>query len=95
MVEFLQCQLRLFVFMSRCLFHSPVTAGDQATTPTDEQRFAVFQKDLVMNVFRNGVFGSFRHIPLLTGVFMFFDYLLLLLQLQCCCLEAHRILQCR
>jgi len=35
--------------------------------PTDEQLREVFQKDLIMNVFRNGVFGSFRHIPFLSG----------------------------
>jgi len=37
------------------------------TRPTDEQLSAVFQKDLVMNVFRDGELGSFRHIPLLSG----------------------------
>jgi len=68
----------MFVFVSRCLFYSPVTAGDQVTTPTDEQLPAVFQKDLVMNVFRNGAFGSFRHISLQSGCFWFIRLLLIL-----------------
>jgi len=59
--------------MSRCLFYSPVTDGDQVT---DEQLSAVFQKDLIMNVFRNGVFGSFRHIALMSGSFLFVTYLI-------------------
>ena len=55
------------VFLSRCLLYSPVTDSDQATVPTHQQLSAVFQKGLVMNVFRDGVFGSFRHIPLMSG----------------------------
>jgi len=51
------------------LFYSPVTASGQVTLPTDEQLSAVFKKDLVVNVFRDGVFGSFRHIPLVSGCF--------------------------
>ena len=54
-------------FLSRCLFYSPMTAGSEVTRPTDEQLSAVIQKDLVMNVFRDGELGSFRHIPLLSG----------------------------
>ena len=42
--------------------------------PTDEQLSDVFQKDLVMNVFRNGAFGSFRHVPLQSGCFDFVAY---------------------
>ena len=57
----------LRLFRSRCLLYSPVTADDQATVPTQEQLSVVFQKDLVMNVFRDGKFGSFRHLPLLSG----------------------------
>jgi len=57
----------LRLFRSRCLLYSPVTADDQATVPTQEQLSVVFHKDLVMNVFRDGKFGSFRHLPLLSG----------------------------
>jgi len=57
----------VFVFLSRCLFYSPLTDTGQVTIPTDEQLSAVFKKDLVMNIFRNGVFGSFRHIALHSG----------------------------
>ena len=54
---------------SRCLFYSPLTGDGSVTMPTDEQLSAVFQKDLVMNIFRNGIFGSFRHISLLSGTY--------------------------
>ena len=57
----------LTVFLSRCLLYSQVDSNCQAAAPTDEQLSAVFLKNLVMNVFRDGVFGSFRHIPLLSG----------------------------
>ena len=57
----------MFVFLSRCLLYSPVSASDKVTRPTDEQLSAVFKKDLAMNVFRDGVFGSFRHLPLISG----------------------------
>ena len=57
----------MFLVPSRCLFYSSLTDGGEVTVPTDEQLSAVFRKDLVMNVFRNGVFGSFRHSPLLSG----------------------------
>jgi len=57
----------MFVFLSRCLLYSLVSASDKVTRPTDEQLSAVFKKDLAMNVFRDGVFGSFRHLPLISG----------------------------
>jgi len=69
------------VLLSRCLLHSPVTASSELLVPTDEQLSAVFQKDLVMNVFRDGVFGSFRHIPLLSGwlsIYLFIIHLFIL-----------------
>jgi len=57
----------LFVFVSRCLFYSPISGSSQANVPTDEQLREAFEKDLIMNVFRNGEFGSFRHIPFQSG----------------------------
>jgi len=60
------------VCLLRCLFYTPVTDSSQLTVPTDEQLAEVYQNDLVMNVFRNGVFGSFRHILLLSGGFSVF-----------------------
>jgi len=51
----------------RCLLYSPLAANSQATKPTDAELSAVFQKDLLVNVFRDGVFGSFRHILLPSG----------------------------
>ena len=75
--------MHMFVLQSRCLFYTPLTASGQVTKPTDEQLSVVFQKDLVMNIFRDGVFGSFRHISLSSGCFWFItrpfivvDYLL-------------------
>jgi len=56
------------VLVSRCLLYSPVTVASELIVPTQEQLSAVFQKDLAMNVFRDGVFGSFRHISLLSGL---------------------------
>ena len=44
--------------------------------PTDEELSAIFQNDLVINVFRDGVFGSFRHIPLLSGCFFVYFVLI-------------------
>ena len=69
------------VFPSRCLFYSPLTDGGSRSIPTDEQLTAIFHKDLVMNVFRNGVFGSFRHISLLSG--------------SCLCLLTSSLLHCQ
>jgi len=66
--------LLVFAFLSinRCLFYSSVAASDQSPGPTDDQLSDVFQKDLVVNVFRNGAFGSFRHLLLLgpSGCFL-------------------------
>jgi len=55
------------VHSSRCLLYSPVTTTSELIIPTQEQLSAVFRKDMAMNVFRDGVFGSFRHISLLSG----------------------------
>ena len=66
----------LFVFLpfDRCLCYLSTTTTGQLPAPTDEQLSDVFQKDLVMNVFRNGAFGSFRHVPLQSGCFEFIAY---------------------
>lgn len=46
-------------------------SGASGDTPTITEKSAEFQslvdKDLVMNVWRDGLWGSFRHIPLDTG----------------------------
>jgi len=66
-----------FLSINRCMFHSSVSADDQLPGPTDEQLSDILQKDMVMNVFRYGAFGSFRHLPLLgpSGCFFVFTYL--------------------
>jgi len=62
-----------FMYLFRCLLYSPVTDSGQIV-PTDDQLSAVFEKDLVMNVFRDGAFGSFRHLLLQSGCSSVFVY---------------------
>ena len=59
----------MFVVPSRYLFCSEVTGGGPVTLPTEEQLWEICHKDLTMNVFRNGVYGTFRYLPLLSGCF--------------------------
>ena len=60
------------VVSSRYLFYSEVSGSDPIIRPTDEQLSDIFQNDLTMNVFRNGVYGTFRYLPLLSGCFRVF-----------------------
>ena len=59
----------MLVVLSRYLYCSEVTGGGPVTLPTEEQLWEICHKDLTMNVFRNGVYGTFRYLPLLSGCF--------------------------
>jgi len=50
----------------RCIFNSNLSLDSKNTqiTTNSEEYQSILQKDLVMNVFRDGVWGSFRHIPM-------------------------------
>jgi hypothetical protein len=50
----------------RCIFNATLSGKDTVTPPEDLS--AVYSKDLVINVFRDGQWGSFRHIPLQSGM---------------------------
>ena len=54
----------------RCLFNASLTEEGRKTQlpPMDSAEFAALaQKDLVMNVYRDGHWGSFRHLPFASG----------------------------
>jgi hypothetical protein len=53
----------------RCIFNTRLNDKDPVSLPEGELR-AVYSKDLVMNVFRDGQWGSFRHLPLQPGMLM-------------------------
>ncbi len=49
----------------RCIFNTNLSKDSQITQHTSSSSISqsILQKDLVMNVFRDGEWGSFRHIP--------------------------------
>lgn len=53
----------------RCIFNADVSGKQELPEMTlDSTEFIQLQKsDLVMNVYRDGVWGSFRHMSLQTG----------------------------
>jgi len=78
--------------MSRCLLNSPVTDSSELIVPTDEELSAVFQKDLLMNVFRDGVFGSFRHVSLHSGWLSFYLFMFMSVEMSLFAFNINRIL---
>ncbi|KAM4664019.1 fatty acid synthase [Discoglossus pictus] len=47
----------------RCVFHSDTKTNPPSDGISERELQALRRKDLVMNVYRGGVWGSFRHVP--------------------------------
>ena len=61
--------LKVYHFqLYRCLFNMDGTSAEIDDGTVQE----IVRRDLIMNVYKNGQWGSFRHLPLESGMFCLF-----------------------
>ena len=61
----LEIVYNLFCSYFRCIFNCDKKAIDLSTETSDTKE--MFQKNMMINVYKNGQWGSFRHVPLTNG----------------------------
>lgn len=57
-----------FIVSYRCILFSNLKSSEVPDMSESSQEFlSLIQKDMAVNVYRDGQWGSFRHIPIRTG----------------------------